>query len=80
MVLVNDPLDTVEQVARAYGIRWLVLEPKDSVEAVREILVDHQRPSWVGPPILERDDVSLYPVCLDAGDPRCPTALASTGR
>ena len=31
VVLVNDPLDTVEQVARAYGIRWLVLEPKDSV-------------------------------------------------
>ena len=26
VVLVNDPLDTVEQVARAYGIRWLVLE------------------------------------------------------
>ncbi len=80
VVLVNDPLDTVEQVARAYGIRWLVLEPKDSVQAVREILVDDNRPSWVGAPILRRDGVSLYPVCLDAGDPRCPTALASTGR
>ena len=78
VVLVNDPLDTVEQVARAYGIRWLVLEPKDSVAAVREILVDHERPPWVGPPILERDGVSLYPVCLDAGDTRCSSALAGT--
>jgi hypothetical protein len=75
-VLVNDPLDTVEQVARAYGIRWLVLEPDDSVEAAREILVNDNRPGWVGPPILHRDDVAVYPVCLDAGDPRCQSASA----
>ena len=75
VVLVNDPLDTVEQVARAYGIRWLVLEPDDSVEAAREILVNDNRPGWVGPPILHRDDVAVYPVCLDAGDPRCASAL-----
>jgi hypothetical protein len=76
VVLVNDPLDTVEQVARAYGIRWLVLEPDDSVEAAREILVNDNRPGWVGPPILHRDDVAVYPVCLDAGDPRCQSASA----
>ena len=35
VVLVNDPLDTIEQVARAYDIRWLVLERDDSVAAAR---------------------------------------------
>ncbi len=80
VVLVNDPLDTVEQVARAYGIRWLVLEPKDSVAAVREIFVDDQRPPWVGPPILKTDGVAVYPVCLDAGDARCPDGATGAVR
>lgn len=71
VVLVNDPLDTVETVARAYDIRWLVLEPADSVPAARAILVDDQRPAWVGPPITHRDDVAVYPVCLAPADPRC---------
>ena len=31
VVLVNDPLETIEQVARAYDIRWLVLDRDDSV-------------------------------------------------
>lgn len=74
VVLVNDPLDTVQAVARAYDIRWLVLEKADSVPAAVAILVDGQRPGWVGPPILARDDVSVYPVCIAAGDPRCGTA------
>ena len=63
VVLVNDPLDTVEAVARAYDIRWLVLEKGDTVPAAAAILVDGQRPAWVGPPILARSDVSVYPVC-----------------
>ncbi len=74
VVLVNDPLATVEDVARAYDIRWLVLERAESVPAAREILVDGRRPDWVGPPILETPDVSVYPVCTAAGDPRCAAA------
>ena len=74
VVLVNDPLDTVEAVARAYDIRWLVLEAADTVPAARAILVDHQRPAWVGPPITDRADVSVYPVCLAADDERCAAA------
>ena len=74
VVLVNDPLDTVEQVAGAYEIRWLVLERADSVPAAKEILLEDRRPAWVGPPILAASDVSVYPVCLVAGDPRCATA------
>ena len=65
VVLVNDPLDTVEAVARAYDIRWLVLEKGDTVPAAAAILVDGQRPAWVGPPVLARSDVSVYPVCDD---------------
>jgi hypothetical protein len=74
VVLVNDPLATVEEVARAYDIRWLVLERADSVPATQEILLEGQRPAWVGPPILESRDVSVYPVCTAAADPRCTTA------
>ena len=71
VVLVNDPLATVEAVARAYDIRWLILEPGDSVPAAAEILLDDKRPAWVGAAITTRDDVSVYPVCLEASDPRC---------
>jgi len=78
VVLVNDPLDTVENVAQAYAIRWLVLEADDTVPAAAEILVDRRRPAWVGPPILETDDVGVYPVCTDGDDLRC-AAGATTG-
>ncbi len=79
VVLVNDPIDTVEAVVRAYDIRWLVLEKADSVPAARAILVDGRRPAWVGLPILQRDDVSLYPVCTAAGDLRCAGTAAALG-
>ena len=72
VVLVNDPVGTVEQVARAYGIRWLVLEGDDIVPTAHAILVDGVRPAWVGPPILDTDAVSVYPVCTTPGDERCP--------
>ena len=35
VVLVNDPIETIEQVARAYDIRWLVLDREDGVDADR---------------------------------------------
>jgi hypothetical protein len=76
VVLVNDPLDTVEQVARAYSIRWLVLERADSVPAAAEILVEGRRPAWVGPPILLDADVGVYPVCIVATDARCAQGTA----
>jgi hypothetical protein len=75
VVLVNDPLETVQQVADAYDIRWLILERDDSVPAAESILVDHERPGWVGRPILEREDVGVYPVCTEAGDSRCTSAM-----
>ncbi len=76
VVLVNDPLDTVREVAQAYEIRWLILERSDSVPAAAEILLDGRRPAWVGPAVLEREDVGVYPICTMAGDPRCDGGTA----
>ena len=77
VVLVNDPLDTVERVARAYEIRWLVVNRADSVLAVAPLLAG-DRPAWVGAPILatagspgDGIDLAVFPVCTQAGDPRC---------
>ena len=48
VVLVNDPIATVEEVARAYDIRWLVLERADTVPAAHEILVEGRPPGLGG--------------------------------
>jgi hypothetical protein len=73
-VLVNDPLPTVLEVATAYDTRWLILERDDTVPAATQILIDGNRPAWVGPPILARPDVSVYPLCTAAADSRCAAA------
>ncbi len=80
VVLVNDPLETVEHVARAYDVRWLVLDLKDDVPASTQILVQGERPAWVGPPLLERADVAVYPVCLGDTDARCAGAARPGAR
>jgi Dolichyl-phosphate-mannose-protein mannosyltransferase len=90
VVLVNDPLATVEQVARAYGIRWLVLDAGDTVAAAGPILDADERPTWIGPPIDAgpapavdaaagdgRVTVGVYPVCLEPADTRCAAGAAS---
>lgn len=67
VVLVNDPLETVEAVARAYGVRWLVLDREDSVESVAPILDGETRPPWLGEPVLSVGDparLAIYPVEL----------------
>ena len=75
VILVNDSLDTVLAVAKAYNTRWLILERDDSVPATAQILLEGIRPAWVGPPILSRPDVSIYPLCTAEADSRC----AATG-
>jgi hypothetical protein len=67
VVLVNDPLDTIESVARAYDIRWLVLDREDSVKSVAPILDGAQRPAWLGAPVLTEGQptkLGVYPVEL----------------
>jgi len=77
VVLVNDPLPTIEEVARAYDVRWLVLDRADAVPAVAPILDEDARPAWIGKAVLTSDgpdglrDSGLYPVCFDAADARC---------
>ena len=87
VVTVDDSLATIESVARAYDIRWLVLERQSIVRAMAPILEGGPRPAWIGPPVLTvpatADEIAagdaaptlvLYPVCTVAGDARCGAA------
>jgi hypothetical protein len=91
VVLVNDPLPTIEQVARAYQIRWLILERSDAVPAVAPIMDGAPRPAWIGPPVASRPavtasgsvalasgavDLAVYPVCVAPDDTRCTGGAA----
>jgi 4-amino-4-deoxy-L-arabinose transferase-like glycosyltransferase len=71
-VLVNDPIETVEAVARAYDIRWLVVERADTVPTAAA-LAGGARPAWIGYPKVETHAVTLYPVCTSPEDDRCET-------
>jgi hypothetical protein len=86
---VNDPLEVIEDVARAYDIRWLVLNRSDTVASVAPILDGEARPEWLGAPVLGRParqlpdaptlpqgalGLGLYPVCFAPDDTRCEEA------
>ncbi|HTC86416.1 MAG TPA: hypothetical protein VK656_06910, partial [Candidatus Acidoferrum sp.] len=84
VVTVDDPLPTVETVARAYDIRWLVLERQSIVRSLAPILEGGPRPGWIGAPVLTiaasaaqvasgdaAPALALYPVCFDSADTRC---------
>ena len=49
VVLVNDPIETIEAVARAYDIRWLVLERRRHRGGRRADPGGDERPAWIGP-------------------------------
>jgi 4-amino-4-deoxy-L-arabinose transferase-like glycosyltransferase len=78
VVTPDDPIDTIEAVARAYRTEWLVLERNDIVRALAPVLRDDERPDWIGPRAFEVPAadggipaLALYPVCVDATDTRC---------
>ena len=77
VVLVNDPLDTIEQVAQAYDIRWLVLERGNTVPSMEPVIVRDERPAWIGPSLASSTGTdgqtvwAVYPVCVAPGDARC---------
>jgi hypothetical protein len=84
VVTPNDPIETIESVARAYGTRWLILERDDIVPALAPVLLGQGRPAWIGEPVFERSsgprpgaEIALYPVCVAPGDGRCRTAAAA---
>jgi hypothetical protein len=65
VVLVNDPENVIHQVARAYDIRWLVLDRDDSVTSMAPVLDGTAHPSWLGDPILTDGAplrLAVYPV------------------
>ncbi len=83
-----DPIATIEEVARAYHARWLLIEAGDAVEALAPVLDADGAggQGWIGAPIwtaATRDGAGrpaavLVPVCLEAGDGRCaPTSATS---
>jgi hypothetical protein len=84
VVAPNDPIETIESVARAYDARWLYVERSDAVAALGPILDGSGRPGWIGAPVWSvtgtspTTDAGLYPICFSASDPRC-TVLASVG-
>ena len=55
VVAPNDPIATIESVARAYDVRWLYVERSNAVPALGPILDGSGRPGWVGAAGLERD-------------------------
>jgi hypothetical protein len=85
VVTPDDPIDSIESVARAYGTRWLVLERDDLARALVPVLRGESRPPWIGPQVfgVPSSDggpprLAFYPVCASAADTRCgPTTSAS---
>ena len=85
VVAPNDPIATIESVARAYDVRWLYVERSDAVPALGPILDGSGRPGWVGPPVWSVTgttatiDAGLYPICFTTNDPRCVVVAAVGG-
>ncbi len=49
VVTPDDPIETIEAVARAYEIRWLILERDDAAQALGPVLKGDVDPAWIGP-------------------------------
>jgi len=80
VVTPDDPIETIEAVARAYGTRWLVLERGDAARALAPVLLGEFRPAWIGPPLFSvasadggAPRLALYAVCTTTNDDRCGT-------
>ena len=87
VVAPDDPIGTIERVAQAYGARWLLVERRDTVPALADLLIDDgPQASWIGPSVWRQpavvpagadasvpagSDAALFPVCLAADDSRC---------
>ena len=83
VVTPNDPLPVIESVARAYDMRWLVLEREDIVDALAPVLAGKISAPWIGTPvfIVPSSDggvprLALYPVCLTSTDTRCASTVS----
>jgi hypothetical protein len=79
----NDPIETIQQVAEAYRIEWLIIERDNAVAALGPVLAGTGRPAWIGAPVYAIADAkgqpraALYPVCLSPTDARCSVVAVS---
>jgi hypothetical protein len=77
VVTPDDPIETIEQVARAYGTRWLIIERSDLAGALAPVLRGETRPAWIGPPVFTvqgtqaEPRLALYATCVTPDDDRC---------
>ena len=83
VVTPDDPVETVGAVARAYNVRWLILERREIVRSLAPVLKGGPRPDWIGPPAFSLDGpgtdaalagypaVAIYPICFEPADRRC---------
>ena len=82
VVTPNDPLDTIEEVARAYRIEWLVIERDSAVPALAPVFSGESRPRWIGPRLIAIPgpggvtSAAIYPICVSPVDPRCAVTAA----
>lgn len=51
IVTPDDPLPVIEDAARLYGVRWLVLERAQIVPALSPVLRGELRPPWLSAPV-----------------------------
>ena len=92
VVTPNDSLEVINEVARDYDVRWLVLERAHVVEPMFPVIESKSRPEWIGPPIFTvpyagpktgdaavnaAPALAIYPVCTRAGDTRCSSPLGA---
>jgi Dolichyl-phosphate-mannose-protein mannosyltransferase len=82
----NDPIDTIESVARAYRIEWLVLERDGIVPALGPVLAGESRPAWIGPAVYTIPAVdggtpraAVHPICQGPADVRCTVVALAEG-
>jgi hypothetical protein len=87
IVTPDDPIETIEQVARAYHPTWLVIERGDAARALGPVLAGAIRPTWIGEPVFAvpaKDGgvpaLALFPVCTLPGDDRCTDQPILAGR
>ncbi len=86
VVTPDDPIDTIEAVARAYDTRWLIVEKDDAARALGPLLSGALRVPWIGPAAFSVPDSAgglpklvLFPVCTTDGDTRCAGSSAAMG-
>ena len=68
----DDPIETIQAVAKAYDIQWLVVERDDAARALGPVL-GGTRPDWIGAPVFTVPSadgglprLALFPVCPTA--------------